>query len=150
MFVGKMRGRFPTHVQMPGADSKEWINWNDLKRSRRQHLVTGYEIPVIEIDGEMGDIIDLFVRINSTGKALTPQEKRHAKYFSSPFLKEASKLANRFQSYFLKNGIFSTGQLSRMKHVEFVCELMLSLAQGGVMNKKTALRPSGRSDSKVT
>src|SRR5260370_19569449 len=53
MFVGKMRGRFPTHVQMPGADSKEWINWNDLKRSRRQHLVTGYEIPVIEIDGEM-------------------------------------------------------------------------------------------------
>ena len=26
-----------------------------------------------------------------------------------------------------------------MKHVEFMCELMLSLAQGDVLNKKTAL-----------
>lgn len=34
---------------------------------------------------EVGDIIDLFVRINSTGKALTTQEKRHARYFNSHF-----------------------------------------------------------------
>jgi hypothetical protein len=139
MFTGKIRGRFATHTQMPGSDTKDWIDWSYLKRKLRQHLVTGYEIPVIEIDGDLGDIIELFVRINSTGKALTPQEKRHAKYFSSPFLKEAARLANRFGPYFLKNGIFSSGQLSRMKHVEFICELMLSLDQGGVLNKKTAL-----------
>lgn len=94
---------------------------------------------MIEVDGEFGDIIKLFIRINSTGKALTSQEKRNAKYYNSPFLKEAARLANRFERYFIENKIFSPGQLSRMKHVEFMCELMLSLAQGDVLNKKTAL-----------
>ena len=91
------------------------------------------------MDGEIGEIIDVFVRINSTGKALTSQEKRHARYYNSPFLKEAARLAHRFEGYFLDHGIFSPGQLSRMKHVELACELMLSLIQGDVLNKKTAL-----------
>lgn len=81
---------------------------------------------MIEVDGEIGDIINVFVRINSTGKALTRQEQRHARYYNSPFLKEAARLANRFENYFVDNGIFSTGQLTRIKHVELICELMLS------------------------
>ncbi|WP_375143987.1 HNH endonuclease [Bradyrhizobium sp. Ash2021] len=117
----------------------EWIDWPLLKRKGLQHLITGYEIPVIEVDGELGEIIEVFVRINSTGKALTRQETRHARYYRSPFLKEASRLANRFKKHFLKNGIFTAGQIDRMKHVEFTSELMLSLVQGDVLNKKTAL-----------
>jgi len=58
-------------------------------------MITGYRIPGIEVDGDLGDIIEVFVRINSTGKALTPQEKRRAKYFNSGFLKEADRLARR-------------------------------------------------------
>jgi hypothetical protein len=110
-----------------------------LKRQGLQHLITGYEVPVIEVDGELGDIINVFVRINSTGKALTRQEQRHARYYNSPFLKEAARLANRFESYLLANHIFSPGQISRMKHVELISELMLSMVQGDVLNKKTAL-----------
>lgn len=83
--------------------------------------------------------INVFVRINSTGKALTRQEQRHARYYNSPFLKEAARLASRFQNYLLENGIFSPGQISRMKHIELMCELMLSMVQGDVLNKKTAL-----------
>jgi 5-methylcytosine-specific restriction endonuclease McrA len=79
------------------------------------------------------------VRINSTGKALTKQEKRNAKYSKSPFLKEAWRLAKRYEQYFLDNGILTAGTISRMKHVELICELMLSLYQGDVLNKKTAL-----------
>lgn len=139
MFSGAMRGRFSTRTQLPGADSVDWVNWSVLKRNGLQHLITGYEIPVIEVDGEIGDIINVFVRINSTGKALTRQEQRHARYYNSPFLKEASRLANRFETYFLGNRIFSPGQLSRMKHIELMCELMLSIVQGDVLNKKTAL-----------
>jgi hypothetical protein len=72
----------------------DWLNWRKLCKSHNQHFITGYEIPVIEVDGEPGDIINLFVRIHSTGKALTPQEKHHAKYYNnSPFLKEADRLA---------------------------------------------------------
>lgn len=139
MFTGLMRGRFETRTQLPGADNAEWIGWNQLRRRGLQNLITGYEIPVIEVDGEIGDIIRVFVRINSTGKALTPQEKRHASYYNSPFLKEAAKVANRYVKYFTKSGIFSSGQLSRMKHIELVCELMLSLVRGDVLNKKAAL-----------
>lgn len=139
MFMGAMRGQFETRTQLPNSDSVERIGWRLLKRRGLQHLITGYEIPVIEVDGEIGDIINVFVRINSTGKALTRQEQRHARYYNSPFLKEAARLANRFNSYFLDTGIFSAGQLSRMKHVELMCELMLSLVQGDVLNKKTAL-----------
>jgi hypothetical protein len=139
MFTGAMRGRFSARIQMPGADAMERVGWSSLKRKGLQHLITGYEIPVIEVDGEMGDIILVFIRINSTGKALTRQEQRHAQYYDSQFLKEASRLANRFERYLLDNRIFSPGQLARMKHVELMCELMLSMVQGDVLNKKTAL-----------
>lgn len=139
MFTGAIRGRFSSRTQLPGADAVEWVDWSVLKRKGLHHLITGYEIPVIEVDGETGDIINVFVRINSTGKALTRQEQRHARYYNSPFLKEAARLANRFEDYLLKNGIFSPGQISRMKHVELMCELMLSMVQGDVLNKKTAL-----------
>lgn len=139
MFIGKMRGGFRAEAQLPGSEAIDLVSWAMLKRKSLQHLITGYEIPVIEVDGELGDIIDVFVRINSTGKALTPQEKRHARYYNSPFLKEAARLAERFKNYWVDSGIFSVGQLARMKHVELTCELMLSLVQGDVLNKKTAL-----------
>ena len=139
MFMGQMRGRYWLKTQLPGQDEAEWIDWKWLCKRKRQHLITGYRIPVIEVDGDMGDIIDLFVRINSTGKALTPQEKRRAKYYNSPFLKEADWLARRYEWYFEEAGVLSAGQISSMKHVELICELMLSIHQGDVINKKAAL-----------
>jgi hypothetical protein len=139
MFTGDLRGRFATKVQLADADGPEEVDWRVLTRKGKQNLITSYELPVIEVDGDLGDIIDVFVRINSTGKALTQQEKRHARYFNSSFLKEAARIARRMEGYFTENYIFSEGQLARMKHVELVCELMLSLVQGDVLNKKTAL-----------
>jgi hypothetical protein len=139
MFMGLMRGRFGLKTQLPGHDEIESIDWRRLTKRKLQHLITGYRIPVIEVDGDMGDMIDLFVRINSTGKALTPQEKRRAKYYNSPFLKEADRLARRFEKYFTKGRVLSGGQISRMKHIELICELMLSIHRGEVINKKTAL-----------
>jgi len=141
MFMGKMRGRgrFETKVQLPGSDEEEWIDWNRLNKLRLQHLVTGYRLPVIEVDGDIGEIIEVFVRINSTGKALTPQEKRHAKFFNSAFLKEADKLAHKHQASLQKAKVLSQGQIARMKHVEMMCELMLSGHQGDVINRKAAL-----------
>ncbi len=139
MFTGAMRGRFSARALLPKTDMEEIVSWPLLKRRGLQHLVMGYELPVIEVDGELGDIIKLFIRINSTGKALTGQEKRNAKYYNTSFLKEAARLAKRYERYFLETGIFSPDGLSRMKHVEFMCELMLSINQNDVLNKKTAL-----------
>jgi hypothetical protein len=140
MFTGAMRGnRFWTRTELPGMEAPDWLDWSTLKRQGQQHRITGYEIPVIEVDGEIGDIIDVFVRINSTGKALTRQEQRNARYYRSPLLKEAGRLAGRFEKFLLENRILSAGQVSRMKHVELICELMLSLSQDAVLNKKAAL-----------
>ena len=138
-FMGVLRGRFRAKVKLPGADKEEMIDWPRLSRKRLQHLVTGYAIPTIEVDGEFTDIVDVFVRINSTGKALTPQEKRHAKYYDSAFLKEAHRVARRFVKSFAKMNILSASDISRMKHLELVAEIMLSMHQGDVLNKKTAL-----------
>jgi hypothetical protein len=84
-------------------------------------------------------VIDLFVRINSTGKALSAAEKRHAKYFNSHFLQEAGRLASKHEKYLKSHKILTDGQISRMKHVELMCELMASIQNGDVINKKVAL-----------
>lgn len=146
-FMGVLRGRFRTKVKLPGEEAEEWIDWSRLCKRRLQHLVTGYEIPTIEVKGSFTDIVDVFVRINSTGKALTPQEKRHAKYYDSAFLKGAHRVAKRFERRFLKTEVMSASDISRMKHVELAAEIMLSLHQGDVLNKKTALDRIMASDS---
>ncbi|HSH40220.1 MAG TPA: DUF262 domain-containing protein [Chthoniobacterales bacterium] len=139
MFIGVMRGRYWLRTQLPGDDEPAWLDWKRLCKMRLQHTITGYRIPVIEVDGEIGDIIDVFVRINSTGKALTNQEKRHAKYYNSGFLREADRVARRFETYLKDAGIIGSGQVARMKHVELICELMVSIHQGDVINRKAAL-----------
>lgn len=101
MFMGLKQGRFETKTQLPGEDEVKLVNWKQLCKWKQQHIITGYRLPVIEVDGEFGDIVEVFVRINSTGKALTGQEKRHAKYYKSAFLKEAAKVAHKFENYFL-------------------------------------------------
>jgi hypothetical protein len=139
MYMGLKQGRFETKTQLPGQEEVQLVTWKDLCKGKHQHIITGYKLPVIEVDGEFGDIVEVFVRINSTGKALTGQEKRHAKYYKSAFLKEAAKLAHKFEKYFIDMRVMGASQISRMKHVELICELMLSIQKGDPINKKTAL-----------
>jgi hypothetical protein len=139
MFIGEMRGKFWVRTQLSENDDIDWIDWTRIRKKKLQHLIEAYKIPVIEVDGDLGDIIDVFVRINSTGKALTPQEKRHAKYYKSPLLKEADRLGRRFEYYLRDTGILSVTQINRMKHVELMSELMVSINQGDVVNRKAAL-----------
>ncbi|MFO1528252.1 MAG: hypothetical protein U1F77_00645 [Kiritimatiellia bacterium] len=115
------------------------LSWTALKRKQKQHLITGYNLSVVEVDGDLGEIIDLFVRINSTGKPLSAAEKRHARFYNSDFLLKASRISDSWQEYFKKSKILSPGQISRMKHVELTCELMVSMHQGDVINKKAVL-----------
>jgi hypothetical protein len=139
-FMGVIRGaRFGLKFQLPAGDRPEMVDWRSLQRRGMQHRVTGYSLSTIEVNGELGEIIDLFVRINSTGKALSAAEKRHAKFYNSPFLREAGRLAAKWERYFLGEKILMPGQISRMKHVELACELMVSMHQGDVINKKLAL-----------
>lgn len=139
MFMGLIKGNqfyVKTNLDKP---EKEKITYKLLQKRSLQNKLLGYKITTIEVEGEPSDVIELFVRINSTGKALTSAEKRHAKYFRSPFLKEANRIASKYENYFLKNKILTSSQISRMKHIELICELMVSIYQGDVINKKSAL-----------
>ncbi len=141
MALGRFRrGRFEARVQLPATDAQPaWYNWAQLCKKGAEYQFCGYRIQTVEISGEPSDIIDVFVRINSTGKKLSSAEKRHAAYYSSPFLVKAGKLADRFEKYYRHHRILSAGKTTRMKHVELTCELMASIAAGGPLNKKKAL-----------
>jgi hypothetical protein len=139
LFTGNMRGRFSTKTQLPESEETEVVDWRMLNRRGMQHLVTTYKLSVIEVDGDISDIIEVFVLINSTGRALTKQEQRNARYSHSPLLKEAARLAKKYENYFMEMGVFGSVQISRMKHIEFICELMLSVSKGDVLNKKAVL-----------
>ncbi len=142
MFQGTsyFRGRrFKTKFRLgPSEEIEEW-DWHKIQKRGHEHRLMGYKFQTVEITGNLADIIDLFVRINSTGKRLTGAEKRHARFFRSDFLKQAGRLAEKRHRFFLENRILSSGQISRMKHIEFVCELMASIQAKGLINKKKAL-----------
>ncbi|MEN6575487.1 MAG: DUF262 domain-containing protein [Phycisphaerales bacterium] len=138
--VGHFRGRrFGAKLRLGIDDGVEEWNWQRLQKRGYGHRLMGYKFQTVEVSGDLADIIDLFVRINSTGKRLTGAEKRHARFFRSDFLQKASKLAEKKCHFFRENRILSAGQISRMKHVELVCELMASIQAKGLINKKKAL-----------
>ncbi|MBL7839648.1 MAG: DUF262 domain-containing protein [Cyclobacteriaceae bacterium] len=142
MFVGAnsfKRERFDLKTKISESEEQKSWDWNKLKKARHEHKITGYKFQTVEISGDMSDIIDLFVRINSTGKRLTSQEKRHAKFYHSDFLKVAGQLGNKYHRFFLENKVLTKGLLSRMKHVELICELIASIHSDQLLNKKTAL-----------
>jgi len=113
---------------------RDW-RWTDLDGAYKNIFLTT-QVPVIEVEGELAEIIELFVRINSTGKKLTPQERRNAHYFKNPILRKAQRVSDQLKSSLVRIGVLSRSQLSRMKHVELVLELLLSIQAGMPLNKK--------------
>jgi Protein of unknown function DUF262 len=143
MFMGLgyfRRQRFAARIKLSSKEDEPGLyDWAKIRRIGGEFTFASYRIQTVEVSGELSDIIDVFVRINSTGKKLTSAEKRHAKYYNSPFLKVAGRLAERYEGYFRNQRVLSAGAISRMKHVELVCELMASIAHDGLLDKKKAL-----------
>jgi hypothetical protein len=130
---------FEVSYRLAGQEEAEDCNFGLLRKqdSEAHHSLLAYEIQTTHVTGELSDIIRLFVLINSTGKALTRQEKAQAKYFKSRFLLKAKELAETHQAFF--NSIISKEQKKRMKDVELVGELLASILNCGPIDKKKAL-----------
>jgi hypothetical protein len=118
---------------------EEEVDWDLLRDRNSRSRINGYNLHVVFVEGTLSQIIELFVKINSTGRPLSPQEKRHAKFNGSPFLASATSLADSETERLNAKKILSAGQILRMKHIELMGELMLSCAHGEVVNKKKAL-----------
>jgi hypothetical protein len=140
------RERFDVKLSL--GDELQWRGWSELRRHpTARHQFETYKIQTVEVTGDLGEIVDLFVKINSTGKRLTSGEKRHARFYRSLFLKEAERLVEKFEPYLLRQKILSQAQLGRMKGTELFAELLMSLNNGGPINKKTSLDRAIGNDS---
>jgi hypothetical protein len=137
---GRFRRRaFEARLGLDGDVDR--YDWKSL-RTRHPELYDAfltYKVQTAEVTGDLAEIVDLFVRINSTGKPLTSGEKRNARFYKSPFLKAANGLVAKFQGYFVNQQILSETQIDRMKGTELVSELLMSVHHGGIINKKTSL-----------
>lgn len=144
IFMFKRLGRFKRdgfEVKLETPDGVGRFGWGDLRKydPDARHRLESFQIQTVEVQGDLSSIVDLFVRINSTGKSLTSGEKRHARFYDSRFLKEAERLVRKHEKYFVGERVLSRNQLSRMKGVELVSELLMSIQYAGPINKKTAL-----------
>lgn len=125
------------------SDKYDWT-WKEIKKYEKKIEVRflEYEFPVVIVRGNLTDVAQVFIRINSTGKKLSTQEIRHAKWFeNSDVLKKAEEIAksNKYGKYFTELGILSAGQVTRMKAIEIVSEFMLSIQIQDVLDRKKAL-----------
>ena len=146
MYMGVMRGRFPASLQLPNADQPQSVGWSALRKWKQQSRIEEYPLQVIQVEADLSDIIELFVRINSTGNALTRQEIRNARFYRTPFLKTAKRLATRYESYLQGIGTIGAQQARRMKHIELLSELLYSAHIQGIANKKRVLDSAMRND----
>lgn len=139
LFMGSMRGD-AFSVDFSADDSKpQKTDWKRLNRLQEASRVRAYEFNVVEVEGDLSSIFELFVRINSTGKPLSAAERRHALYHSSPTLAEAHRLAKKLRPFLTESQIVTDAQTLRMKDTELMCELIASAHSKGPLDKKDSL-----------
>lgn len=153
MFMGlrgfaRQRFWFNAEWEVDGKHNSDRCYWKQLEL-KEQMKILSYPMQTTIIKGSHTDIAEIFVRINSTGSSLKPQEIRKARYLKSDFLRECVKLARKksLQEYLMKNKIISKDQIARQKHVELISELILSIHHNGPINKKRAIDEAMKGDA---
>jgi hypothetical protein len=138
--VGRFkRGWF--EVKLDLGDGVDWCDWRDICKYHvnLRAAFDSYKMQTVEVTGDLHQIADLFVRINSTGKRLTSAEKRNAKFLNNRILKESERLVGKFKRFLRDERILSPAQIARMKGIELFAELLMSIKDGGPINKKASL-----------
>ena len=110
IFMFSELGRFKSgrfDVKLDLGDGADWYDWRTIRHHHAdvRAAFDSYKLQTVEVTGELAQIIDLFVRINSTGKRLTSGEKRNARFYDSPFLREAERFVRKFERYLLENRV---------------------------------------------
>lgn len=145
------KSRMPLKVKFLPENDPDWKHqeayewtWKELQvtEAKITQRFLNYEFPVVIVQGTLPDVEQIFIRINSTGKKLTPQEIRHSKWYkNSDLLTEAESIAKtkKYEMYFQEMGILSAGQITRMKAIELLTEFMLTIERQDVLDRKKAL-----------
>ncbi|MFS0728934.1 DUF262 domain-containing protein [Curtobacterium sp. 1P10AnD] len=93
--------------------------------------ILGYEISthVLPLTFEDRDVLQVFARMNSTGQKLNQQELRNAEY-AGAFKTYAYELATEQLDRWRDWGIFTEDQVSRMREVDLVSDLLMNAVSG--------------------
>ena len=102
-----------------------------------QRAFLKYELGVdLLFDPEYEDLLDIFARINTYTVRLNRQERFNARYLGF-FKQSVYEYGRRYVQYFLRGGVLTKNQVSRMGEAELAADLMISLL-GGVQTNKAA------------
>lgn len=124
--------------------------WKDLS-AKQQKQILNYPLNITIIQASETDkkseenvntILNFFVRINSTGAPLAKQEIKNARFFNNDLLKLAKKVADKYHGKFIEKKILSESASTRDKHLEIVLELMVSIYEDRILDKKAAINQS--------
>lgn len=109
-------------------------NFSTLPTEAKQEILD-YEFFVHVLPSTVSnrEILEIFSRMNSTGKKLNDQELRNAS-FHGEFKSLAFNLANTFYDYWINWGVFTDAKIARMEEVEFVNDLLI-LSLAGVQKR---------------
>lgn len=98
-----------------------------------------YELSVDLLqDLEDRDVLDIFARLNTYSISLNKQELLNAKYFGY-FKQLVYRLSGDFYTFWLKNNVFTSRGISRMKEAELMTDLIIAVVDG-IQSKKNAER----------
>ncbi len=81
------------------------------------------------LDAPDSEVWDIFARLNKYPVKINDQELRNSQFFGE-FKSTVYELAHEFNTFWLKNGIFTAKQISRMTEAEFVSELLIAISSG--------------------
>jgi hypothetical protein len=97
-------------------------------KERHQYLATGLSVGYL-LGADDSDVIEIFGRINSVSKKLTPAEKRNSN-FSGEFKQFCVKQASARVDFWRSNNIFTALKIARMEEMQFVSELVMNMVDG--------------------
>lgn len=92
-------------------------------------LTYAFSTHVLPLGTEDRDVLQIFARMNSTGLKLSPQELRNAQFFG-PFKTLMYELATEQLDRWRQWHLFSEDSIARMKEVELVSDLTMSMIDG--------------------
>jgi len=113
-----------------GRSSQRGIRFDDLTPQEQRHILT-CSIPavIIQADTSSAFVLEIYERLNSTGKRLTGQEMRYAKR-EGDFANIAYSLARANQTRWTDWRILGEKDVGRMLDVQLTSELLLLIMNG--------------------
>lgn len=104
--------------------------FSDLNVHQKKRILSyQFSVHVLPTDTSDSEVLSIFARMNSTGSKLNDQELRNAEYFGA-FKIASYNLAHSNLNRWREWKLFSEIEIARMKEVEFVSSLLITLIDG--------------------